>query len=125
MQPITKRILEDIATSLSGSFTPEGGELWDILTALRGPDNHDVLLKEATTAVIRWKLGLPANSKGNNVGGATVNEDNSGFAELRRGIVAGIYSPDKPLQFHFIHHARAAFQALGMSWDRVNTRDET
>lgn len=31
----------------------EGGKLWDVLTALRGPDNEDVELKLTTTAPIR------------------------------------------------------------------------
>ena len=36
-----------------GNRTDEASKLWDILTALRGPDDTDLSLKEATTAVIR------------------------------------------------------------------------
>lgn len=32
---------------------PEREALWDVLTALRGPDDSDVLLKEHTTEIIR------------------------------------------------------------------------
>lgn len=36
--------------------TENASDLWDVMTALRGPDNEDEDIKRATTEVIRWHL---------------------------------------------------------------------
>lgn len=95
----------------------EGAKLWNILSALRGPDapingfSWDTNeLKEATTAVIRWKVGLTHS----NQGGAIVNADSPDLVKIRRQFDEGRYDG------HFIQHARFAFSALGLKWDELN-----
>jgi hypothetical protein len=82
-------------------------ELYNILTALRGPDVNDYdALKDATTAIIRG-VALPAVS----LVGAIVNDkDKRSFVESRTMLRGG----------HFISHAEEAFTALGLKWNRFN-----
>lgn len=50
MTPTLRKILDDIEEALMG---PDGGQLADVLAALRGPDNESDELKSATTNHIR------------------------------------------------------------------------
>lgn len=103
--------------------------LWNVLTALRGPDLEDVgklnmrAVKHATTGVIRWHV-LGPNA------GRFVNDDEAGVQHEKYGC---LYGPDsaahlevrkslagKSNLFHFFRHARDAFEALGLKWDAVN-----
>lgn len=87
-----------------------GEDLWNVLSALRGPDaedNHE--LKLATTGVIRYHfLGKTRGS----MHGSTVLPDTEEAAKLRRQYT-NVWS-------HFISHAKDAFEALGLKWDEVN-----
>jgi len=38
--------------------------VWDVLTAIRGPDSGDYELKRLTTSRVRWILGMKVNSVG-------------------------------------------------------------
>lgn len=91
-------------------------DLWFILSALRGPDSNPIdkidedisRIKRATTAVIRWKLGL-------NQYYFSSNPDNSDLLNIRltadfKTLVGG----------HFTQHAKNAFNALGLDWYKVN-----
>lgn len=86
-------------------------ELWDILTALRGPDNNDPLVKAATTEVIRRALGMSISS---NL--ALVSSDLPYKVEHRKRMVAGTAR----VTDHFLTHAKSAFAALGLKWDELN-----
>jgi hypothetical protein len=101
--------------------------LWDVLSALRGPDcsyetmqenaiyaSGDVRLaedtrmnelKKATTAVIRHAIGMRINQ------GLVVRKDTPKFSELRRNLTG--YT-------HFVSHLQRAFEALGLDWWETN-----
>ncbi len=93
--------------------------LWDVLTALRGPDYsgpedvHEAAdLKTATTCVVRDALGLtPARFET----GFSSHPDELLLASVRCVL------NEKPSS-HFVAHARRAFDALGLAWLRVNLR---
>ena len=100
-----KRIVDFLNTK-----TPDAKKLWWVLTALRGPDSYNVIeYKGATTAVIRHACGL-RQGVGN---GATVNPDSVFSARLRT-------DPPGALSYHFVEHARFAFEELGLEWDTFN-----
>ena len=69
-------------------------DVWNIVTALRGPDNESLVLKDKTTAVIRGFLFH------NSIPGATV----------KTGFGSGVLSAIK--DNHFGRHARRAVVAL-------------
>lgn len=51
-----KEMLAEIDTFLADhAYDGEGGKLWDVLCALRGPDNEAQGIKTTTTMVIRGK----------------------------------------------------------------------
>jgi hypothetical protein len=97
--------------------------LWNILSALRGPDGDIPTLgdkkldmtdvKDATTCVLRHALGLEYGIKDGPTGQYwfSVHPDTEAFAEYRKNIPYG----------HFGTHARDAFIALGLSWTKVNS----
>jgi hypothetical protein len=68
--------------------------MWSILSALRGPDNEDTVLKDKTTAKIRSAIGIPDNYV------VTVNS-----SPIRPG-------DDPPTSDHFNLHILHAFHAL-------------
>lgn len=93
-------------------------DLWNILTALRGPDSGDDGLKQATTGVIRYMMlgknaGFPHDDDERNLHGSIFGPDKPEYAEIRKN----------KNNSHFLHHAELAFSALGLSWGRVNTQD--
>lgn len=81
-------------------------DLWNVLTALRGPDNELQNIKESTTAVIRHKIGLSRNSLG-----IDVFPDCEGAMNNRNTMTK--YT-------HFRIHVEQAFRVLGLVWDKVN-----
>lgn len=91
-----------------GSYETE--KFWDILTALRGPDDENTHVKRATTELIRAAVfGRQA--------GALVYEvalidwlDRPEDVEVR----------DKMQDSHFRVHAIKAFLALGLNWSSCN-----
>lgn len=100
--------------------------LWDVLTALRGPDAKidglpDTIIhtgfsmdevKDATTCVLRYALGLQYGIK-NGHGDSywfSLHPDSKKLAEYRKTIPYG----------HFRNHAEDAFRALGLSWSKIN-----
>lgn len=87
----------------------EGRHLWDVLTALRGPDNRDEELKAATTEVIRDK----AFGRFVVRHFANVNSDTPERMQYREGM----HQTKEYNTAHFEHHARAAFLALDLDWD--------
>ena len=122
-----KALLNEIDEYLASN---EGAkELWDVLTALRGPDNHNNSyaaadkMKNATTAVIRF-IALPKTARTVRSGltypyaasiGARINADKKDHVETRlsnRGREA--------VGSHFLVHTYNAFDALGLSMGGVN-----
>lgn len=88
-------------------YTGEARKLWDILTALRGPDNQDIELKLATTAVIRHAVYGYVNH------GGTAAPDNSIRCAYRAKLDEAGYTKDTD---HFINHAKDAFKHLNLKW---------
>lgn len=102
---------------LKGRETDRRG-FYDIITALRGPDAEvgefgDYAPKAAITQPLRYavfKTGYPGFR-------GSISADTEEFAAKRReiGAVGGIY--------HYVSHAIAAFDAMGMKWNEVNDLD--
>lgn len=89
----------------------DGGSrrLWDVLSALRGPDLEDSEeIKNCTTAVIRAAIGM----KGEPILPAHIEADCAPLAERRIQLPLGGY--------HFKCHAERAFKALGLKWFEIN-----
>lgn len=120
------RTKEEALDVLRGFFLDESIEefekrkLWNILTALRGPDNsNDFSTKEATTAVVRahffWKDGhIPRDfiDRGRDLFGSIIREDSTRHALKRvRDDDGGV---------HFRSHVLKAFDAFGLKWDESN-----
>lgn len=122
MKPELRNALDTIGAMLE---TDIGADLWSVLTALRGPDNDDMVLKERTTAPIRtlaFPNLAPSHSYGRNVGygsgpaGTSVAMVVKGgdatvrltAAEDSERLTAAGDSAD-----HFINHVEAAAKALG------------
>lgn len=87
--------------------------LWDVLSALRGPDsgNQDIFeahrIKTATTSVIRHAIKLRAD----NIQGVVVVQDDQNSLKLRCEL---------DTFKHFAVHATKAFTALELNWFGVN-----
>jgi hypothetical protein len=101
------------------------GNLWAVLTALRGPDfarkGSNLDLKLATTAVIREAAGFKNY-------GFFHNGDSPERTKLRKLERTKLrkLDPDSRAEgmtadtTHFFAHARQAFQALGLDWYTYN-----
>ena len=112
-----KKLLNQIDTYLSTD--ERAAELWDILTALRGPDlDHWDKDKTATTAVIRY-TALPNTA-------ATADPSSSWpyasriSAEVVRDTKSSVEQRKSLPRGHFSVHAHRAFKALGLDWDKEN-----
>jgi predicted nucleic acid-binding Zn finger protein len=109
-----KQLVDQIVTVLKGPKF-EAKQLWDILTALRGPDDGNIKLKEITTAAIRAAIGLGQNSVGAVVSslrpfGADFDlsaDFTPGYHKLMHELLANYKA-----QHHFVLHYRQALQAL-------------
>jgi hypothetical protein len=82
------------------------GDLWDVLTALRGPDSRNRKLKYATTALVR-SAAFPSRPC----------EDRSVFGKDSKKLAARrrkMYSTHEDFN-HFREHISEAFAVLGLS----------
>ena len=111
-----KDILDDISYYLKYGNNEEARKLWWVLSALRGPDNASYIVKMITTEVIRTVA----------------------FGDGVAGSVGALSSPDSldkmerrdnprfwdresegmPID-HFFHHAKMAFESLGIQWGPI------
>lgn len=92
-------------------------QLWDVLSALRGPDYESGDDKQATTCIIRAAC-FPKTFGNSNVRiciPASMNNDYSFGPARRFKITSGNY--------HFKNHAARAFRVLGLDWDAENTAE--
>ena len=97
------RFLRDDSQVLKG----ERKKLWEVLTALRGPDyGESYNTKRATTAVIRYHA----------LGSSAVR----GFAQVRPDDEYSVRTRCEMKGRHFIDHAILAFDALGLKWCEHN-----
>jgi hypothetical protein len=110
----TKQMLDSIISFLNNAPYEESRQLWDVLTALRGPDDNNTSLKSITTARIRGVLGLRPNGAAGAVvdDGVPIHNDASGydmFYKLKETV-------DNTVSYHFAKHyayAVATLRALG------------
>jgi len=110
-----EEVVAGVVLFLNGSR--DGKKLWGILTALRGPDDDGLQAKWATTAVIRHAIGLNGYINEDEGYHFTENADEPAFVGVRKRIYNGAGSAHS---IHFIDHAMAAFDALGLEWNKVN-----
>lgn len=119
-----RQVLADIDMAARGMSDTQRTRLWDILSALRGPDydfpakpegfpasqfNFAQDYKESTTAVIRHAALPYLASRAVNV---MVHLDNRYLADWR--------AKHRFDDIHFINHAERAFDALGLKWNSPN-----
>jgi hypothetical protein len=84
------------------TWPKEPTKLWDILSAMRGPDNGDGRLKQATTAVLRG-LVLPHLAGGRaDVAGGTLES-------VRKTVH---YEASQRSDLHFLDHIQFAVNAI-------------
>lgn len=95
-----------------GEYETDKVRLWDILTALRGPDEHPLAIKMATTGVIRYELF------GNHLS-VLSGRDTQEFCNTRKIFTAAQAAAHAPND-HFVLHVQSAFKTLGLKWDAVN-----
>jgi len=110
MMPRTLRAaLDQIQDMLDGrSYS---ADLWDILTALRGPDSRNRKAKNATTALIRSAAFPKRPCEDRSIFGT----DSPRLAKRRRKL----FRKKKDFN-HFREHVRDAFEALGLQLGGVN-----
>lgn len=130
-----RKTAADVLAALVEDFgvlpNEERKKVWDVLTALRGPDGvHDAddLLKQSTTCVIRRRLFGDALSRLDPLGYpyAAQNGDTPARAAQRATCdleSVPVSAASKHPHAHFIRHAQRAFRALGLKWTSVNGED--
>lgn len=96
-------------------------KLWDVLSALRGPDSDNSTEKFISTEVIRDYIGLK------DAGPLLIMSSGDSEEKLERRLElfpldGRVFGPRLERWTHFSNHALLAFQALGLKWDRVNTK---
>lgn len=110
---VAKIISQFFVDQMKKTDQEEGQKLWDMLTALRGPDNEDVENKEAATVLIRRRfLGEKgATIIGTYYADTGITRSATKLLNIRTGM------DDR----HFKSHAQKAFQALGLKWDGLES----
>jgi hypothetical protein len=104
MIPKTLRgALNQIERMLSGR--PYSGDLWDIMSCVRGPDSRNKRIKHATTTIIRSAAfpSRPCEER------SFYGEDSAKRAEIRKRLFK-----NKEDFNHFRQHCEAAFDALDL-----------
>jgi len=104
MIPKTLRgALNQIERMLRGR--PYSGDLWDIMSCVRGPDSRNKRIKHATTTIIRSAAfpSRPCEER------SFYGEDSAKRAEIRKRLFK-----NKEDFNHFRQHCEAAFDALDL-----------
>lgn len=130
MRPVVRDIFAQIDTIFArggrrdkdgntrGYYSPDATaarQLWDVLSALRGPDYEIGSDKNATTAVIR-AAAFPKTFSGGEraiIIPAHMAYDEVGNAQTRLQMTES---------HHFKSHAKKAFKVLGLDWYDLNSR---
>ncbi len=88
------------------------GDLWDVLSAIRGPDSRDKTIKHATTTVIRSSAfpKRPCEER------SFYSEDSAKKAGIRKQLFK-----NKEDFNHFRQHVRDGFDSLGLKLFEVNS----
>ncbi len=129
MRPAVRDIIAQIDTIFARGSKPDNDgrsyyssdaivarQLWDVLSALRGPDYEKSLDKNATTAVIRAALFPKTFSDDRSIAiPAHMAYDETGNAQIRSQMIES---------YHFKNHAKKAFAVLGLNWITTNSREQ-
>jgi hypothetical protein len=85
---------------------PYSANLWEVLSAIRGPDSRNKRLKHATTTIIRTAAfpKRPCEER------SFYGDDSAKKAEIRKRLFK-----NKEDNNHFREHVRDAFSSLGLS----------
>lgn len=102
-----RQVLDAIDAYMVDSGVKDSGQLWDVLTALRGPDSQSFGLKHDITCPIR-RAAFPRMARLNR------RLQPAAFGTGQRYESTGLPDPGHP-EFHFIMHGRLAAAALGLS----------
>lgn len=120
------RVILDLVTVLNDNNL-ESRLVWNIITALRGPDNRNYGAKDVTTARIRAAIGIASSyHSSSTVNGATINHAPidatllsgfGGFKNLRLTDLANAYNQKarhskQDVLAHFAGHVFDALEAL-------------
>lgn len=108
MTKTTRKFISSLRKQFRESDWKSRKEIWDILTALRGPDSDSLEEKEATTCIIRSTVFGEKASR--NIP-ALINDDNEDRKDRRE---SGF------IHWHFTQHVKSAFKALNLKWDEIN-----
>jgi hypothetical protein len=116
LTPQAQRVLAVIDNFLATSFkSPEGRrgkrQVWDVLTALRGPDVATIAEKANTTSVIRT-LAFPKHEKNGNT--LAFFTDRESFPERIPLRGEDATKATKVVPYHFNNHMNKAAEALGL-----------
>lgn len=108
MEKRTREVLDQIDAVLSkGNVVSE--EVWNVLTALRGPDNGESEPKRVATVPIR-RAAFPRTTEAHNNFGSTVFLADFGASTSKYDLNSGYDQDD----WHFDVHAQNAAQILGL-----------
>jgi len=113
-QRFLRKSLKTLDELLSRKY---GCLLFDVLSALRGPDSDNNDVKKAATGLIRGKAfpRVLSKSDDNDLGLVVTHEDNEDLVNVRRDL-----ENNREESRHFLNHAHLAFKHLGLSWYTVN-----
>jgi hypothetical protein len=127
MKPELRKVLNTIDNYLATGDQGDSRALWNILSALRGPDKlypevnkYYLSVKDVTTSVIRAAAFPKTAALSHRDGGrvrASMMPDDFKYARVRT-------DRDFPSD-HFTGHARSAFRALGLDWNNQNKKETT
>jgi hypothetical protein len=131
----TLEAISEISTLMQAQNFNGVNPVWNILTALRGPDfnlneientglppyeSHE--LKSATTAVLRYHFLKASDHElgtSGNFSGSYYTADSVELCEIRKAALRSWR--EKPTKMgHFLVHVRSAFEAMGLKWNEVN-----
>ena len=110
-----KQQLKEIVDFLNeNKLNAEGRRLWDVLTALRGPDSNDGNLKRQTTARLRGAIGLQDNLT------YFISNEKPEYVNVEAAFKENPY-----FSFHFGEHFNSALAAVRLFQREDLQQDET
>lgn len=102
-----KQMIDSIVVFLNNRTREESRQLWDVLSALRGPDSDDShMLKDVTTARLRGAIGLRQQSF------AVVSYSEPIYKDVSGWDMSDSLKNSHNAQHHFAKHYSNAVQAL-------------
>lgn len=109
MNPLLKQFVTSLRTAYDQMGKEHSKLAWAMLTGLNGPGERPEAerIKRATAGIIRWVVF----GKAYLADAIVTREDTFEYVFVRQQL-----DPKD----HFTHHAKEAFKALGLEWDKIN-----